>query len=138
MVKKKIFKKISNFKDKDKDNIINYYQNISRIFLLSLILIFSFFILPASVDYLKENFASNKIVINSSKQNFEDTLSEIQSIVQKLESDSLSLEKMVHYFEDGMKLMKICRAQLDEVENRISTLVKENDELSEKPGIEQS
>ena len=72
------------------------------------------------------------------KQNFEDTLSELQSIVQKLESDSLSLDKMVHCFEDGMKLMKICRAQLDEVENRISTLVKENNELSEKPGIEQS
>ena len=45
---------------------------------------------------------------------------------------------MVDYFEDGMKLMKICRSQLDEVENRISILVKENDELSEKPGIEQS
>ena len=72
------------------------------------------------------------------KQNFEDTLSELQSIVQKLESDSLSLDKMVHCFEDGMKLIKICRSQLDEVENRISTLVKENDELSEKPGIEQS
>ena len=74
----------------------------------------------------------------SKKHNFEGTLSELQSIIQKLESDSLSLEKMVLYFEDGMNLMKICRAQLDEVENRISTLVKENDEWSEKPGIEQS
>ena len=45
---------------------------------------------------------------------------------------------MVHLFEDGMKLMKICRIQLDEVENRITTLVKENDEFSEKPGIKQS
>ena len=69
------------------------------------------------------------------KQKFEDTLSELQSIIRKLESDSLSLEKMVYYFEDGMKLMKICRAQLDEVENRISTLVKENDKLTEKPEI---
>ena len=74
----------------------------------------------------------------SKKHNFEGTLLELQSIIKKLESDSLSLDKMVNYFEDGMKLMKICRAQLDEVENRISTLVKENDELSEKPGIEQS
>ena len=74
----------------------------------------------------------------SKKQNFEHTQSELQSIIQKLESDSLSLEEMVHYFEDGMKLMKICRAQLDEVENRISTLVNENGEFSEKSGIEQS
>jgi len=74
----------------------------------------------------------------SEKQSFEKTLSDLQAIIEELESENLSLDKMVHLFEDGMKLMKICRAQLDEVENRISTLVKENDELSEKPGIEQS
>ena len=38
------------------------------------------------------------------EQNFEDTLSELQSIVQKLESDSLSLDKMVQYFEDGIRI----------------------------------
>ncbi len=72
MVKKKFFKKINNFKNKDKDNIKSYYHNISRIFILSLILIFSFFALPGSVDYLKENFASNKIIVNSSKQDFDE------------------------------------------------------------------
>jgi len=72
------------------------------------------------------------------KQPFEKTLSELQAIIEELESENLSLDKMVHLFEDGMKLMKICRTQLDEVENRITTLVKENDEFSEKPGIKQS
>jgi len=74
----------------------------------------------------------------SEKQPFEKTLSDLQAIIEELESDNLSLDKMVHLFEDGMKLMKICRTQLDEVENRITTLVKENDEFSEKPGIKQS
>jgi len=74
----------------------------------------------------------------SEKQPFEKTLSDLQAIIEKLESENLSLDKMVHLFEDGMKLMKICRTQLDEVENRITTLVKENDEFSEKPGIKQS
>ena len=72
------------------------------------------------------------------KQPFEKTLSDLQAIIEELESENLSLDKMVHLFEDGMKLMKICRTQLDEVENRITTLVKENDEFSEKPGIKQS
>ena len=71
----------------------------------------------------------------SEKQPFEKTLSDLQAIIEELESENLSLDKMVHLFEDGMKLMKICRTQLDEVENRITTLVKENDEFSEKPGI---
>ena len=74
----------------------------------------------------------------SEKQPFEKTLSDLQAIIEELESENLSLDKMVHLFEDGMKLMKICRTQLDEVENRITTLVKENDECSEKPGIKQS
>ena len=74
----------------------------------------------------------------SEKQPFEKTLSDLQTIIEELESENLSLDKMVHLFEDGMELMKICRTQLDEVENRITTLVKENDEFSEKPGIKQS
>ena len=74
----------------------------------------------------------------SEKQPFEKTLSDLQAIIEELESENLSLDKMLHLFEDGMKLMKICRTQLDEVENRITTLVKENDEFSEKPGIKQS
>ena len=74
----------------------------------------------------------------SEKQPFEKILSDLQAIIEELESENLSLDKMVHLFEDGMKLMKICRTLLDEVENRITTLVKENDEFSEKPGIKQS
>lgn len=74
----------------------------------------------------------------SEKQTFEKTLTDLQAIIEELESESLSLDKMVHLFEDGMKLMKICRTQLDEVENRITTLVNENDEFSEKPGIKQT
>ena len=72
------------------------------------------------------------------KQTFEKSLSDLQTIIEELESDTLSLDKMVFLFEDGMKLMKICRTQLDEVENRITTLVKENDGFNEKPGIKQS
>ena len=74
----------------------------------------------------------------SEKQPFEKTLADLQAIIEELESENLSLDKMVHLFEDGMNLMKICRTQLDEVENRITTLVKENDEFCEKPGIKQS
>tara|TARA_Y100000588_G_C13965356_1_gene800554 strand:+ start:560 stop:787 length:228 start_codon:yes stop_codon:yes gene_type:complete len=74
----------------------------------------------------------------SKKQNFEYSLSELQSIIEELESENLSLENMVKLFESGMKLMKICRTQLNEVENRITTLVNENGEFCEKPGIKQS
>ena len=74
MVKKNFLKKTYNFKSKD--SLGRHFQNISRIIPFSLILIFLFSVLPASSKYLKENFKSNKIIINASKQNFEETLNE--------------------------------------------------------------
>ena len=65
MVKKKFFKKSNK---KNKDNLANYFQSLSRIFPFSLIIIFTFFVLPNSINYLKENFKSNKTIINVSKQ----------------------------------------------------------------------
>ena len=45
---------------------------------------------------------------------------------------------MIQLFEDGMKLTQVCRDQLKEVEERISTIIKNGDELIEKPGIHPS
>ena len=72
------------------------------------------------------------------KKTFEAALSELQTIIKELESGSPSLDKMTILFEDGMQLMTFCRNQLNEVEDRVTTLMKDNDELIEKSGIDQS
>ena len=72
------------------------------------------------------------------KKTFEAALSELQTIIKELESGSPSLDKMITLFEDGMKLMTFCRNQLNEVEDRVTTLMRDNDELIEKSGIDQS
>ena len=74
----------------------------------------------------------------SEKKTFEAALSELQAIIKELESGSPSLDKMTTLFEDGMKLMTFCRNQLNEAEDRVTTLMKDNDELIEKSGIDQS
>ena len=74
----------------------------------------------------------------SEKKTFEEALSELQVIIKELESGSPSLDKMTTLFEDGMQLMTFCRNQLNEVEDRVTTLIKDNDELIEKLGIDQS
>ncbi len=74
----------------------------------------------------------------SEKKTFEAALSELQAIVEELESGSPSLDKMITLFEDGMKLMTFCRNQLNEVEDRVTTLMRDNDELIEKSGIDQA
>ena len=72
------------------------------------------------------------------KKTFEAALSELQAIIKELESGSPSLDKMTTLFEDGMQLMTFCRNQLNEVEDRVTTLMRDNDELIEKSGIDQS
>ncbi len=72
------------------------------------------------------------------KKTFEAALSELQAIIEELESGSPSLEKMVTLFEEGMKLMTFCRNQLNEVEDRVTTLIRDNDGLIEQSGIDQS
>ena len=70
------------------------------------------------------------------KKTFEIALAQLESIVEDLESDSLDLNKMMKLFEEGMKLTQLCREQLKEVEERIITIMKDDDEFIEKPGIE--
>ena len=69
------------------------------------------------------------------KKTFESTLAQLESIVEELESGSPDLDKMMKLFEEGMKLTQICRGQLKEVEDRISTIIKDGDEFIEKSGI---
>jgi len=69
---------------------------------------------------------------------FENTLNELEVIIEELESGSPTLDKMMQLFEDGMELMKICQEYLSKVEERITTLIETHDEFSEEPGIDQS
>ena len=72
----------------------------------------------------------------SEEKTFEMALTELQSIIENLESGSPSLAKMIQLFEEGMKLMSYCRDELDEVEDRIKTLIKDNNDFIEKAGID--
>ena len=71
----------------------------------------------------------------ANKKTFEGTLTQLESIVDELESGSLDLDKMLKLFEQGMRLTQLCRSQLNEVEERISTIIKEGDGFIEKQGI---
>ena len=74
----------------------------------------------------------------SKNKTFENLLNELETIIEELESGSPTLEKMMQLFEDGMKLMKVCQKHLSKAEGRITTLIKTQDEFSEKSGIDQS
>ena len=58
---------------------------------------------------------------------FEDAMKKLEDIVGDLESGELPLEDSLKAFEEGMKLLTFCSDKLDEVEKRVSILIKESD-----------
>lgn len=64
---------------------------------------------------------------------FEDRLSELEGIVEKLEGSDLPLEEALTLFEKGVGLVRELGKQLDEVDRRLEILVRdENGELALK------
>lgn len=63
---------------------------------------------------------------------FEQAMSELENVVEKLEKGELNLEESIEYFQKGVELSKYCSKQLDDAERRITLLIeKENDGISE-------
>lgn len=55
--------------------------------------------------------------------NFEEHLTKLESVVERLERGDLPLDESVRLFEDGMKLSSTCKKELEQAEGRIQVLV---------------
>jgi exodeoxyribonuclease VII small subunit len=70
------------------------------------------------------------------QKTFEQSMKQLERIVQELEGGDLPLEKAIKKFEEGIKLTKLCSEKLDETEKKISILLKDSEgEIAEKPFI---
>ena len=54
---------------------------------------------------------------------FEEKLTALEAVVERLERGELSLDDSVRLFEDGVKLSQACKAELEQAEGRIQVLV---------------
>ncbi len=73
---------------------------------------------------------------SNKKQTFENALERLNEIMKMLEEDNLPLDQMMTIFEEGMVLSKFCKAQLQDAEERISTLIRTHDGLEITPGVD--
>lgn len=62
---------------------------------------------------------------------FEKNLTELETIVQKMESSSLSLDASLSAFEEGVKLVRHCQKTLTTAEQKVRILTETN--LSKSP-----
>ena len=54
---------------------------------------------------------------------FEEQLTALEKVVERLERGELSLDESVRLFEEGMKLSEACKVELEAAEGKIQVLV---------------
>ena len=54
---------------------------------------------------------------------FEDRLTALEAVVERLERGELTLEESVRLFEEGVSLSNACKVELEKAEGRIQVLV---------------
>ncbi len=68
------------------------------------------------------------------QKTFEQSLKQLERVVQELEDGDLPLEKAIKKFEEGIQLTKFCSQKLDETEKKVSILLKNTQgQVTEKP-----
>jgi len=63
-------------------------------------------------------------VTSTKKFNLEKALTDLEELVEELESGDLPLEKAMQKFEDGIRLTRGCQAALKEAEQKVEILLK--------------
>lgn len=58
--------------------------------------------------------------------NFEQSLQELETLVEKMEAGNLSLEESLKYFERGVALTRNCQKALAEAEQKVRILLEKN------------
>ena len=68
------------------------------------------------------------------EKKFEEAMQRLEDIVESLEESDLSLNDSLKVFEEGVKLIGFCSKRLEEVEQKVTMLVKENEgKYSQQP-----
>lgn len=60
-----------------------------------------------------------------SEMSIEETLMELESIIEKMEDRGSTLEETFSFYEAGMKMVKACSEKIDKVEKQIKILSEE-------------
>ena len=69
----------------------------------------------------------------SEKPDFEESLKELDRIVEELQRSDLALDRSMYLFRRGTELVQICRAQLNAAEHEVKELLADGSEVDYVP-----
>ncbi len=67
---------------------------------------------------------------------FENALQDLEGVVEKLDSGTLSLEESLQAFEEGVALVRFLEEKLTEVEKQVEVLTRDNSGLFQTQSLE--
>lgn len=79
-------------------------------------------------------FLVDKREVNE-QSDFEENLTRLKEVVKLLEDGNITLEESLKFFEEGVRLYRICNNVLNDAQQKVSILLDEDEELVEKPFI---
>jgi exodeoxyribonuclease VII small subunit len=59
------------------------------------------------------------------EKKFEEAIERLENIVESLENGDLSLDESLKIFEEGMSLVSFCSKKLEEAEQKVTMLIKD-------------
>ncbi len=69
---------------------------------------------------------------------FEESLAELEQLVERMEQGNLPLEESLKLFERGVQLTRTCQKALKEAEQKVQILLEENGESTLQPFNDES
>ncbi len=66
------------------------------------------------------------------KEKFEDALEKLENIVREMEAGEMPLDSALKSFEEGIRLIRLCSAKLDETQRRVEQLLEKENSLQIK------
>lgn len=63
---------------------------------------------------------------------FEELVTKLEDVTNKLEKDNLNLDESIKLFEEGMEISKKCNKRLEEAEKKITILLQDGEEVKEE------
>ncbi len=83
-----------------------------------------------SIDQSQSNGMNEK---TTPEAGFEQALSELENLVEQLESGDLSLDQSLQQFKRGVELTRRCQGILEQAQQIVEQLIDTNDESSAVP-----
>ena len=65
------------------------------------------------------------------EKSFEESLVELETIINELENGNVDLDKAINKYSDAMKLIKNCSDKLDDATSKVNKILKENGSLAD-------